>query len=82
VTLDEAREHIREKVVYSTRPGEADPGVIDSVSDRYVFVCYGRHNPQATYPENLTLMRGGSLEEHVRLGMEDAGFPLAGEEDQ
>jgi hypothetical protein len=82
VTLEEAREHTGEKVVYSTRPGEADEGLIDSVSDRYVFVCYGRHNPRATYAHNLTLMRGRSLAEHIRLGMEEAGFGLATEEDE
>jgi hypothetical protein len=81
VTLDEAREHVREKVVYSTHPGEMLAGVIWSVNDRYVFVEYARGRPiQATYPENLTLMRGDSLAEHIRLGMTEAGFGLAGDE--
>lgn len=83
MTLDEAREHTGEKVIYSAVPGDAEEGVIDSVGRLYVYVRYmGSPNLSATYPENLTLMRGGSLTEHIRLGMEEAGFDLAGEEDE
>jgi hypothetical protein len=83
VTLDEARDHIGEHVVYSAVPGDAEEGVIDSVGRLYVYVRYMRSpSPVATFPENLTLMRGGSLREHIRIGMKEAGFPLAGEEDQ
>lgn len=80
MTLDEARAHVGEKVIYSLRPGQADTGVISSVGDVYVFVLYGRDfTPKATYPGDLTLMRGGGVAEHFRLGMLDAGFPMAGE---
>lgn len=79
MTLDEAREHIGDAVIFSTHPGEADGGVITSVNDSYVFVRYVRNGaPQATRPQDLTLMRGGSIGEHFRLNMTDAGFPIAG----
>ena len=74
MTLGEARDHIGEEVIYSTRPGEMEAGVVTSVSDSHVFVRYGRGpGSQATRPDCLTLMLGGSLAEHVRLGM--AGIP-------
>jgi len=72
VTLDEARDSIRKHVVYSAVPGDEEEGVIDSVGRKYVYVRYVRgHQPVATLPENLTLMRGGSLSEHIRLGVEE-----------
>lgn len=72
MTLDEARDHTREHVIYSAVPGDAEEGVIDSVGRRYVYVRYMRSpRPVATYPENLTLMRGGSMQEHFRLAKED-----------
>lgn len=76
MTLDEAREHTGETVLYSSVPGEAEEGVIVTVGETYVHVRYGRdQNAKATRPELLTLMRGGSLAEHLRLNMADAGFP-------
>jgi hypothetical protein len=75
MTLGEAREHIGDRVIYSTVPGEAEAGVIVTVGERYVHVCYGPGQlAKATPPECLVLMRGGSVLEHVRLGMIDAGF--------
>jgi len=77
MTLDEARSHVGEKVIYSTVPGEAETGVIESVNDSYAFVRYGsdRH-AKATRPDLLTLICGGSLREHIRLNMAEAGFPV------
>jgi hypothetical protein len=78
MTLNEARAHAGERVLYSTYPGEADDGVIDSVNDTHVLVRYGRDlTAKATRPECLTLMQGGSVREHFRLNMTEAGFPLA-----
>lgn len=77
MTLEEARDHTGEYVLYSTRPGEAEEGVIDSVGRRHVFVRYmSGPDPKATPPELLTLMRGGSVAEHFYLNMRDAGFPV------
>jgi hypothetical protein len=77
MTLDEARDHVGEKVIYSTHPGQAEEGVISSVGRKYVHVRYMRSpDPVATYPENLVLMRGGSPGEHIYLNMTEAGFPV------
>lgn len=80
MTLEEARAHVGETVLYSSVPGECEAGVIVTVGSKYVHVCYGRgQNAKATRPEMLTLMRGGSVAEHFQLNMIDAGFPMAGE---
>jgi hypothetical protein len=77
MTLDEARAHIGEKVLYSSIPGECEAGVIVTVGATYVHVCYGRdRNAKATRPELLTLMRGGSVAEHFRLNLAESGFPV------
>lgn len=82
MTLDEARSHVGEKVIYSTVPGEAEEGEIVAVGEKYVHVCYGKdQNAKATRPELLTLMRGGSVAEHFRLELTEAGIPLATGED-
>lgn len=74
MTLEEASAHIGETVLYSSVP---ETGVIVTVGTKYVHVCYGRdQNAKATRPELLTLMRGGSVREHFRLNMLDAGFPV------
>jgi hypothetical protein len=81
MTLDEARAHVGERVLYSTWPGEADEGVITGVNGAYAFVRYGRDTAaKATRPEDLALLRGGSVAEHFRLGMLEAGFPLTSPE--
>lgn len=58
MTLDEAREHIGDAVVYHPYAPDLDPveqGVITSVNDRYVFVRYGSQvMSAATAPELLT----------------------------
>lgn len=41
MTLDEARRHIGNKVVYRTGYGRVEEGVVTSVNDRFVFVRYG-----------------------------------------
>lgn len=75
ITLLEARINEGRRVIYSTVPGEAETGVIHSVGTRYVYVRYdGNPAVKATDPAHLVLMRGGSLAEHVRLGLIDAGF--------
>lgn len=82
MTRDEARSSVGAKVIYSTHPGEAEVGTIARVGDLYAYVLYGRNlTPQATIPEFLTLMRGGSVAEHFRLELTEAGIPLAGAED-
>jgi hypothetical protein len=79
MTPDEARDHIGDRVIYSTVPGQAETGVIDSANDSYAFVRYGLDlTAKATRPEFLTLMRGGSLDEHMRLNMAESGFPVTG----
>jgi hypothetical protein len=66
MTLDEAREHIRDSVVYRPYAPGLDPpemGVITDVSEQWAFVRYGddRHS-KATDPALLTLLgrRGGA----------------------
>jgi hypothetical protein len=77
VTLEEAGAHVGEKVLYSTVPGECEVGEIIAAGRKYVHVLYvGQPNAKATPPECLTLMRGGSVAEHFRLGMEESGFPV------
>jgi hypothetical protein len=77
MTLDEARAHVGETVLYSSVPGECEAGVIVTVGSKYVHVCYGKdQNAKATRPELLTLQRGGSVGEHFRLNMADSGFPV------
>jgi hypothetical protein len=74
VTIDEARDNIWAHVVYSAFPGGAEEGVIDGVGRIYVYVRYmSPPHPVATRPEDLTLMRGGSLAEHLRLSAAEAG---------
>ncbi len=77
MTLEEARAGVGLKVLYSSVPGECEAGEIVAVGNTYVHVCYGRdRNARATRPELLTLMRGGSVAEHFRLNMAEAGFPV------
>ena len=57
ITLDEAREHIGEEVVYLSPDGViCEPGVITSVNTAYVFVRYGV-NVRATPPQCLEWAR-------------------------
>jgi hypothetical protein len=61
MTIEEAREHVGDGVIYHPYAPELDPvehGVISSVSDKYVFVRYGTDvASKATSPELLTLTR-------------------------
>ena len=41
MTIEEARAHIGDGVVYTPAHGEPEDGVITSVNDRFVFVRYG-----------------------------------------
>lgn len=53
MTLDEARAHVGDGVVYR-HAGGAEDGTITSVNDSYVFVRYaGRTTPAATRAEDL-----------------------------
>ena len=65
MTLDEARAHIGDAVIYHPYATELDPveeGVITSVSDRYVFVRYGADKgSKATSAERLALLAFSSL---------------------
>ena len=54
MTIDEARGHIGEGVVYVPGHGEREDGQITSVSDRFVFVRYtGSMHSKATDPADL-----------------------------
>ena len=58
MTIDEAREHIGEAVVYTALdPVSQEDGVITSVANTIVFVRYtGDHHSKATYPRDLDLL--------------------------
>jgi hypothetical protein len=57
MTLNEARAHIGDGVVYRTAYGRTEDGVITSVSDRFVFVRYeGRWQSESTEPASLSLL--------------------------
>jgi hypothetical protein len=61
MTLDEAREHVGEGVVYRTAYGNTEDGVITSVGDRWVFVRYtGDQRSKATDPGMLHLLAAGA----------------------
>jgi hypothetical protein len=56
ITLDEAREHAGEGVVYQVSGGVTEYGTISSVGEKVVFVLYaGDRCPKATDPASLTL---------------------------
>lgn len=60
MTLEDAREHIGDGVVYTPAHGAREDGVITGVSSVYVFVHYaGDRGSKATYPEDLTLLAAG-----------------------
>lgn len=57
MTLEEAREHIEEGVVYTAAEGTVEDGVIVSVGEQFVFVRYGADKTaKATHPAALTLL--------------------------
>jgi hypothetical protein len=57
MTLDEARDHIGEGVIYRAGSVVAEDGVITSVNDHYVFVRYRvLGDGVATAPGDLTLL--------------------------
>ena len=59
MTLDEARSHIGDGVVYSSPPDPAEDGVITGVSATTVFVRYrGDPHAKGTNPADLTLLAG------------------------
>jgi hypothetical protein len=56
VTLDEARAHVGDRVVYSTGYSPPEDGVITGVSASLVFVRYtGSLHSRGTDPDDLTL---------------------------
>lgn len=60
MTLDEARAHIGDGVVYKTGYAPPEDGVITGVSRTSVFVRYaGKPNTQGTNPADLTLAERG-----------------------
>lgn len=80
MTLGEAREKIRCKVIYSTRPGEASEGVITEVRESLVLVRFeGNKFSHACRPEDLVLMRGSSAAEHILIGLREARIPVYGD---
>lgn len=58
MTLAEAASAIGRRVIYRPTVGPAEPGVITSVNETFVFVRYdsSKHSA-ATRPEDLELMR-------------------------
>lgn len=59
MTIDEARSHIGEAVVYKHDDDEPEEGVIAKVGRVWVFVQYpGMDHPIADLPGNLTLRAG------------------------
>ena len=57
MTLDEARGHIGDGVIYQPNHGDAEEGTITSVNHRFVFVRYGsRRTSAATDPSSLSLL--------------------------
>jgi len=58
MTIDEARGHIGDGVIYRPRGGiGTEEGKITSVTDRWVFVRYGtRRAAEATDPADLELL--------------------------
>jgi hypothetical protein len=57
MTLDEARAHIGDGVVYTPAHGAREDGTIAAVGNVYVFVQYaGERWAKATRPEDLTLL--------------------------
>lgn len=78
MTLDEARQHIGDGVVYDPYAPELDEpeeGVITSVNDHYVFVRYGADKgSKATAADRLTLLAEESCE--FRCGYVSSGQDL------
>jgi hypothetical protein len=57
MTLDDARAHVGDGVVYRPAHGAREQGVITSVNDAYVFVRYGAdQGSKATRPADLQLL--------------------------
>ncbi len=56
MTIDEARRHIGEGVVYVPLHGPREDGVITAVSGGWAFVDYGRGGSVATDPADLELL--------------------------
>jgi len=54
MNLDEARQNIGERVIYSSSFDTFDYGTIHCVNEQYVFVNY-HGNIKATHPYSLTL---------------------------
>ena len=72
MTLDEARSHIGDGVLYRPREhrpwsGPPEQGVITEVGRVWVFVRYGTpgSTPQATSPADLELLRTGGGNEKM-----------------
>jgi hypothetical protein len=61
MTLEEAREHIGDGVVYLPCGGPAEDGVITSVNEHYVFARFGTDKAsKATRPADLILLSSGA----------------------
>jgi hypothetical protein len=64
MTIDEARGHIGDGVVYRSGTPRAEEGVITSVNARFAFVRYGSQTTTAaTDPADLDLLAPGSEQE-------------------
>lgn len=57
MTLEQARQHVGERVRYTPRAGKIEYGEIRNVGEIYVFVRYGgQEYGTATSPEDLELV--------------------------
>lgn len=55
ITIEQAREHVGDGVVYKAGTSEVEQGVITSVNETTVFVRYlGDMGSKGTFPEDLT----------------------------
>lgn len=59
MTLDEARSHVGNAVIYKPFDGRVEQGVITSVNDHYVFVRYGADGHSKATPPRLLVALGG-----------------------
>jgi hypothetical protein len=75
VTIDEARAHIGDAVVYHPHGADPENGVIRHVSPNFVFVAYSGdlNGAKATSPEDITLIAGGAPDDKAAAAAGEEG---------